>query len=102
MSMAQAPSPAEQRAEQREQREQTATPQLVVVDLGRRQNPKQVRRLRKGRGKLVRRIDAIVGELIEAGTIKANVQPVVMVVRERTSLPWPLDAVPDDDDDDDN
>src|SRR5262245_6059279 len=98
MSMAQAPSAAEQR-DQREQRDQ-ARPQLVVVDLGKRQSPKQVKRLRKGRGKLVRRIDDIVGELIEAGTIKASAQPVVIVVRERTPLPWPFAAANNDDDDD--
>jgi Family of unknown function (DUF6200) len=96
MSMAQAPSAAEQR-EQREQRDQ-ARPQLVVVDLGKRQNPKQVKRLRKGRGKLVRRIDEIVGELVAAGTIKANAQPVVIVVREKPPLLWPFAANDDDDD----
>ena len=95
--MAQAPTVAEQR----EQRDQ-ARPQLVVVDLGKRQNPKQVNRLRKGRGKLVRRIDDIVGELIEANTVKANAQPVVIVVRERMPLPWPFSAVANDDDDDDD
>jgi hypothetical protein len=98
--MAQAPRAAEQRAEQ-EQRD-PARPELVIVDLGKRQRPKQVRRLRKGRGKLVRRIDAIVDELIQSGTVKANAQPVVIVVREEPPLPWPFGTIRNDDDDDDD
>jgi uncharacterized protein DUF6200 len=93
-------------AEQHEhqaQREPDATgkPQLVVVDLGRRQSPKQVKRLRKGRGKLMRHIDEIVEELIQAGTLKANAQPVVIVVREKAPMPWPFPATDDDEEDDD-
>jgi hypothetical protein len=101
--MAQAPSAAERR-EQRDQQAQRdpARPELVIVDLGKRQRPKQVRRLRKGRGKLVGRIDAIVDELVQAGTVKANAQPVVVVVREEPSLPWPFGAIRNNDDDDDD
>jgi hypothetical protein len=100
--MAQAPSVTQQR-EQAQPRETTepAKSQLVVVDLGKRQSRKQVKRLRKGRGKLVRRIDQIVAELVEAGTVKADAQPVVIVVREETPLPWPFGSVANDDDDDD-
>jgi hypothetical protein len=98
MSMAQAPTAAEAR----EQREQAAKPQLVVVDLGQRQSPKQVRRLRKGRGKLIQHIDDIVEELTASGTVKANAQPVVIIVRERPPLPWPLASMPDAYDDDDD
>jgi hypothetical protein len=61
--------------------------QLLVVDLGKRQSPKQLKRLRKGRGKLVGRIDQIVNDLVEAGTVKAGAQPIVIVVRERMDLP---------------
>ena len=98
--MVEAPTAAEQR-EQREQRD-PARPQLVLVELGKRQTPKRIRRLRKGRGKLLQRIDGIVDELFQAGTIKANSQPVVIVVREKPRLPvaWPFAAADDDDDDD--
>ena len=67
-------------------------PQLVVVDLGKRQSVKKVKRLRKGRGKLMPRVERIVEELIEAGTVKADAQPVVIVVRERERMPmmWPF------------
>jgi len=61
--------------------------QLVVVDFGGRQSAKRVKKLRKGRGKLVGRVDQIVSELIEAGTLKAGVQPVVIVVREKPDFP---------------
>ena len=75
---AQEPSSADQRASDR-----ASKSQLLVVDLGKRQSPKQVKRLRKGRGKLVGRIDQIVADLVEAGTVKAGAQPIVIVVRER-------------------
>jgi hypothetical protein len=61
--------------------------QLIIVDLGRRQSAKRVKKLRKGRGKLVGRVDQIVADLVEAGTLKAGVQPVVIVVREKPDLP---------------
>jgi hypothetical protein len=61
--------------------------QMVVVDLGRRQSKKRIKRLRKGRGKLADRVDKIVADLVEAGTFKAGVQPVVIVVREKPGFP---------------
>ena len=80
---AQEPSSAEQRASDRANKSH----QLLVVDLGKRQSPKQVKRLRKGRGKLVGRIDQIIAELVDAGTVKAGAQPIVIVVRERMDIP---------------
>lgn len=77
-------------AEQRENEKRTK-PQFVVVELAKLRTPKQVKRLREGRGKLVADIDEVVSKLIEAGTIKANTQPVIIVVREE-SLPWLLSA----------
>jgi hypothetical protein len=102
--MAQQPTSA---AEQRErQDERQAKTQLVVVELSRRRTPDQVRRLREGRGKLMRDIDDVIDELVEAGTIKANAQPVAIVVRELAPpFPWPFEPpdyeVDTDDDDDD-
>jgi nitrous oxide reductase len=75
---------------------------LVVVELARRRSPDQVRRLRKGRGKLVIDIEDTVAELVNSGTIKAEAQPVVIVVREAAlPLMWALDEDEEDDDDDD-
>jgi hypothetical protein len=64
--------------------------QLLVVDLGKRQSRKQVKRLREGRGKLMSRIDEIVSDLVESGTVKGGVQPIVIVVREEENswVPW--------------
>jgi len=74
---------------------------LVVVELAKRRSPEQVRRLRKGRGKLVSDIDEVVNELVEAGTIKADTPPVVIVVRESSaSVLW--SALDDDEDDDED
>jgi len=83
--MAQAPSIAEHR-EPREQ-EKSGKQQLVVVELGKEQTAQQIRRLREGRGKLMKSIDDIVADLIEAGTLKSNAQPVVIVVREAAGFP---------------
>jgi len=76
--------------------------QLVVVELARRRSPEQIKRLRKGRGRLVEDIDDTIHELVKSGTISADAQPVVVIVRETlaSSLLWPLGQ--DDDDDDDN
>ncbi len=97
--MAQQPGTAEPRSQAKEGPEK---PQLVLVELAKRRSPKQVRRLRKGRGKLMADIDDVIADLTEAGTIKAGAQPVVVVVREMVPLPWPLNAVDLDDDDDDD
>ena len=75
---------------------------LVVVELSKRRSPEQVRRLRKGRGRLASDIDEVVDELVNSGTIKADTPPVVVVVREATSsLLWPDDDDDEDEDDDD-
>jgi hypothetical protein len=98
---------AAQHGEHHAQREHEAAKktQFVLVDLSRRQAPKQISRLRKGRGNLVPRIDKIVEELIESGTVKADAQPVVIIVRETMALPWPfanLDYDNEDDNEDDD
>ena len=97
--MAQQPGATEPRSQTKEGQEK---PQLVLVELAKRRSPKQVRRLRKGRGKLMADIDDVIADLTEAGTIKAGAQPVVVVVREMVPLPWPLNAVDLDEDDDDD
>ena len=98
--MATQPTPREER-EHRETEKQNKLP-LVVVELSRRRSPEQVRRLRKGRGKLVSDIDDVVEELVKSGTIKSGTQPVVVVVRE-AALPflWNFDYEDDEEDDED-
>ena len=43
------------------------------------------------------RVERIVADLVEAGTVKSTAQPVVIVVREFPAPFWSMD---DDDDDD--
>jgi hypothetical protein len=97
---------AAEHGEHHAQREHKAAKktQLVLVDLSRRQTPRQISRLRKGRGSLVPRIDKIGEELVESGTVKVEAQPVVIIVRETMALPWPfanLDYEYEEEDDDD-
>jgi hypothetical protein len=63
---------------------------LLVIDLEKRQGRKRIKALREGRGKLLKRIEGIVSELVTSGTIKANAQPVVIIVREEPPIPWPF------------
>ena len=74
---------------ERESRQEKASKtEIVVVDLGQPQPSQQVRNLRKGRGKLMTRIERIVDDLIDAGTVKSTAHPVVIVVREQSSPFW--------------
>lgn len=62
----------------------------IVVDVGKKRR-KQIRRLRKGQGKLMMEINHLVEELRMAGSISASSQPVIVVVRQKRrtrSLPW--------------
>jgi Family of unknown function (DUF6200) len=81
--------------------EKKGKPPLVVVELARRRSPDQIRRLRKGRGKLVHDIEDAVEELIQSNTIKSDAQPVVIVVREVSPAPLLWAGYDDDDDSDD-
>ena len=80
-------------AEPRHQ-EKSGTP-IVVVDLEEAQPARLVKRLRKGQGKLMSRVERIFADLVEAGTVKSTAQPVVIVVRE---TPVPFWSFEEDDD----
>jgi hypothetical protein len=83
----------------------TSGKSVVVVELSKVRSHEQVRRLRRGRGRLVTDIEEVIHELVQSGTIKAETQPVVIVVRESTaSLLWSElehELQPDEDEDDD-
>jgi hypothetical protein len=64
---------------------------LVVVELDEPQSTMAIRRMRKGKGRLLKHIDQIVEDLTTDGTIKGNAQPVVIIVQEIPSPPWLLD-----------
>jgi hypothetical protein len=55
---------------------------IVVVDIEHIQSVERVNLLRKGQGKLMKRVEGIIKDLVNAGTVKATAQPVVIVVRE--------------------
>jgi Family of unknown function (DUF6200) len=100
--MAQQPQ-TQSSSEQRDRQE--GKQQYVVVELSGVRPPGQVRRLREGRGRLMRDIDDVIEELNESGTVKTGSQPVVIVVREASPpFPWPFDPpeAPDLGDDDDD
>jgi hypothetical protein len=90
-------NPATSSGEQAREHEKPGKSQIVVVELADAQSSRDVKRLRKGQGKLFTHVERIVSDLAEAGTVKASAQPVVIVVRE---IPSPLDFFESEDDDD--
>jgi hypothetical protein len=71
--------------------------QIVVVEIGEPQSPVNVSHLRKGKGKLFKDVERIVNDLITNGTIKFNVQPIVIVVHEHPFAMLPSLWTRDDD-----
>ncbi len=65
--------------------------QPVIVDLGKHAR-KDIKQLREGRGKLIDEITNCVAELKQAGTVAADAQTVVVIVRQkrRKNAIWPL------------
>ena len=67
-------------------------PAPIIIDLGKKSR-KQVRRAREGTGKLMDQITVMLDELRADGTIKADAQPVLIIVRQKPRknvLGWPL------------
>ena len=54
----------------------------IVVDLG-KASRKQIRRARKGTGKLMDEVKTVLDDLRANGTLGANAQPVLLVVRKK-------------------
>jgi hypothetical protein len=92
--MATAATPAPASTEPHSQKDSGKS--LIVVDLGEPQSSARIRRLRKGKGRLFNHVEHIVDDLVNAGTIKSNAQPVVVIVRELPSL-WPFSELTDED-----
>lgn len=72
------------------------TSDMVVLDIGKR-DADAVRKLRKGKGKLLRKVNHAVEQLRDAGKIKKDAQIVMIVVREKN-----ISLFGDDTDDDDD
>ena len=62
--------------------EEKSGAKTVVIDIGKRKR-KAVRRLRKGRGKLVDRVQNVIDDLREAGEIGADSDTVVVIVEKK-------------------
>ncbi len=55
---------------------------VLVVDMG-KHSRKSIKKLRKGEGRLLDDVNALIDELRAAGTIGDSAQPVVLVVKEK-------------------
>ncbi|HEY9568596.1 MAG TPA: hypothetical protein VIR38_10935 [Thalassobaculum sp.] len=96
--MTAATASAEARKETPEVDEAEAEAGIVcVLDLGEHRR-KRVRKLRKGEGRLMDKVEEAVASLQEQGVLRPDAQTVVVVVREE----WSLKGMLDDDDDDDD
>ncbi len=61
--------------------------QTLIVDLGKKSR-KQVKRLRKGKGKLTGKIEGVVAELKASGDLKADADVVIVTVERKARNPW--------------
>jgi hypothetical protein len=57
----------------------------IVVDIGKK-SKKQIRNLRKGKGKLMDQVNDVLNELKTSGAITGVAQPVVIVVQEKVTM----------------
>jgi hypothetical protein len=104
--------------EERKNQEAARKADAVVIDLGRK-SPRDVRDLRKGRGRLMDDVEQAIEELREEGAIGATAKPVIVVVERQLvgaggmipvilppglagMVPLPGGRSDDDDDDDDD
>lgn len=62
---------------------------MVVVELSIPPSPPMaIKKLRKGKGKLYRDIEAVVDDMMKDGTVKAGAQPIVIIVPTVPMPPW--------------
>lgn len=73
--------------------------EMVVIDMG-EHSRRRVKKLRRGEGRLMEKVEDTLADLEEQGVIEAAAQRVIIVVRQEPSLGG-LFGDDDDDDDDD-
>jgi len=78
-----------------------AVSEMCVVDLG-EHTKKAIKRLRRGEGRLMDKVEDAILSLREEGILGASSQAVVVVVREESNIESLFDDEDDDDDDDDD
>jgi Family of unknown function (DUF6200) len=64
------------------QESQDVVPQVLVIDLG-KHSRKQIKRLRRGTGKLLDEVQNCMQELRAAGTLAESAVPVIVLVRQK-------------------
>lgn len=74
--------------------------EMVIIDMG-EHSRRRVKKLRRGEGRLMDKVEDTLADLEEQGVIEAATQRVVIVVREEPSMGGFFDDDDDDDDDDD-
>ncbi len=63
-------------------KEETSANDMVVLDIGKHQTA-SIKKLRKGKGKLLRKVNNAIGQLRDNGNIKPDAQVVIVVAREK-------------------
>ncbi len=81
-----------------EDKQTEAEDALCIIDLG-EHSRKRVRRLKRGKGRLMEKVEDAIADLKHQGVLSADAQTLVVLVREEMSLSRMFDN--DDDDDDD-
>jgi hypothetical protein len=66
-------------------RTETKNRDTLVVDLGSKKK-KQIKQLRKGKGKLMEKVNQCLNELKASGSITGTAQPVIIIVKEKASI----------------
>lgn len=74
---------------------------VCVIDIG-EHSRRRVRRLRRGEGRLMEKVEDAVASLQGNGVLSEGAQTVVVVVRQESSVGGWFDRDEDDDDDDDD
>jgi len=54
----------------------------IIVDLGKRRR-KDIKQLRQGTGELVDEVSECLQELVASGSVSADAQPVILIIREK-------------------
>lgn len=73
---------------------------ICIIDLGEHSRTR-VKKLRRGEGRLMRKVEDAIGDLEEQGLLEASAQTVVIIVRQEPDVVGLFGMRDDDDDDDD-
>jgi hypothetical protein len=60
-----------------------SAPSTIVIDVDKEYSKKQIKKLRRGEGKLMAKIEELLQDMVERSVIAGTTQPVVIIVREK-------------------